>query len=273
MRASVSRTVGTLAGLFLASVLLASVLLGAAAAQEGPPSGIPPAERRSGFDQMAPETRAMQADDTANPGMLWVRDGADLFVRPPSPGAAPCSGCHTEAAMRGVAARYPAFDDATSRPVDLEGRIDLCRTRHQGAAPLPRESHDLLSLTAYLANLSRSLPLSPPDDPRLAPARREGRRLFATPMGQLGFSCAACHDARWGRRLGAVTIPQGHPNGYPLYRLEWQDLGSLERRLRNCLTGMRAEPFTPGSAEVVALTLYLAERAAPLPVESPAVRP
>jgi len=260
LRATIRRTTAGLA--------LAAALLGAAAAQ-----GIPPAERRSGFDQMAPETRAMQADDTANPGMLWVQDGAELFARPPAPGAPACAGCHSESSLRGTAARYPAWDAADARPVDLEGRIDLCRTRHQGATPLQREGRDLLALTAYLANLSRGQPLAPPADPRLAPARDAGRTLFATPMGQLGFSCAACHDAHWGRRLGAATIPQGHPNGYPLYRLEWQDLGSLERRLRNCLAGMRAEPFTPGSAEVVALTLYLIQRAAPLTLESPAVRP
>ncbi len=258
----------TLTGRALAAPLLGATLVLGAAAQ-----GLLPAERRSGFDQMAPETRAMQADDTANPGMLWVQDGAELFARAPSPGTLACAGCHTEAAMRGVAARYPAWDEATARPVDLEGRINLCRARHQAATPLPREGRDLLALTAYLGHLSRLLPLAPPDDPRLAPARAAGRALFETPMGQLGFSCAACHDAHWGRRLGAATIPQGHPNGYPLYRLEWQNLGSLERRLRNCLAGMRAEPFTAGSAETVALTLYLMQRAAPLPIETPAVRP
>ncbi|KMO34880.1 cytochrome C [Methylobacterium variabile] len=260
MRASSPRTLGSLA--------LAVLLVGTAAAD-----GIPPAERRSGYDQMAPETRAMQADDTANPGMLWVQDGADLFARAPAPGAPSCAGCHAEAAMRGVAARYPAWDEAAGRPVDLEGRINLCRTRHQAATPLPREGHDLLALSAYLGNLSRGLPLAPPADPRLDPARAEGRALFTRPLGQLRFSCAGCHDAQWGRRLGAATIPQGHPNGYPLYRLEWQDLGSLERRLRNCLTGMRAEPFAAGAPEAVALTLYLMQRAAPLTVESPAVRP
>ncbi|MCF4128661.1 sulfur oxidation c-type cytochrome SoxA [Methylobacterium sp. SyP6R] len=234
---------------------------------------MPSAERRSGFDEMAPETRAMQADDTANPGMLWVQDGAELFARAPSPGAPACAGCHTEASLQGVTARYPAWDAATGRPIDIEGRVDLCRTRHQGATPLKREGRDLLALTAYLGHLSRGAAIASPDDPRLAPARAEGQRLFTTPMGQLGFSCAACHDENRGRRLGAATIPQGHPTGYPLYRLEWQDLGSLERRFRNCLTGMRAEPFTPGSAEAVALTLYLMQRAAPLPVETPAVRP
>ena len=92
-------------------------------------------------------------------------------------------------------------------------------------------------------------------------------------MGQLGLSCAACHEANWGRRLGAASIPQGQPTGYPLYRLEWQGLGSLARRLRNCLSGMRAQTLSAGSPEGIALELHLMRRAAPLPLETPAVRP
>lgn len=42
-------------------------------------------------------------------------------------------------------------------------------------------------------------------------------------------------------------IPQAHPTGYPIYRLEWQSMGSLQRRLRNCMTGVRAEPYAYGS--------------------------
>ena len=68
-------------------------------------------------------------------------------------------------------------------------------------------------------------------------------------------------------------IPQAHPTGYPIYRLEWQGMGTLERRLRNCITGIRAEPFPPGAAEWVELELYLAERARGMPLETPAVRP
>ena len=90
----------TLTGLALAAALF----LGTAAARSIPSQGIPLAERRSGFDQMAPETRAMQADDTANPGMLWVQDGAELFARAPSSGTPACAGCHSETAMRGIAA-------------------------------------------------------------------------------------------------------------------------------------------------------------------------
>lgn len=237
--------------------------------------GIAAAEKRSGFEQMAPEIRLMQRDDAANPGMLWVRDGAELWSRQPAPGKPACAGCHGEAdvGMRGVAARYPAWDARTRAPIDLEGRINQCRTLRQDAEALPREGAELLGLTAFVALPSRGLPLAPPDDPRLAPARQAGRQLFEGRMGQLGLSCAACHDDNWGRRLGAATIPQGHATGYPLYRLEWQGLGSVQRRLRNCMSGMRAEPFAYGAPDYTALELHLALRAAPLPVETPAVRP
>ena len=68
-------------------------------------------------------------------------------------------------------------------------------------------------------------------------------------------------------------IPQGPPNGYPEYRLEWQGMGSFYRRLRNCMIGVRAEPFAPDSREAVALQLFLTVRANGMKIETPAVRP
>ena len=68
-------------------------------------------------------------------------------------------------------------------------------------------------------------------------------------------------------------IPQAHPTGYPIYRLEWQSVGSLQRRMRNCMIGVRAEPYAFGAPEFTALELYLRSRAEGLPVETPGVRP
>ena len=50
-------------------------------------------------------------------------------------------------------------------------------------------------------------------------------------------------------------------------------MGSLDRRLRNCLTGVRAEPLPPDSPEMAALQLFLGWRSNGLNVETPAVRP
>lgn len=236
---------------------------------------VPPEERRSGFDLMAADTQAMQRDDDSNPGMLWVEEGAALWSRKTGAADRACAGCHGDAraSMRGVATRYPAFDAKLGRAVTLERRINQCRTERQGAPALAAESADLLGLTAFVAHQSRGLPVTVGDDARLKAAIEEGRALYAMRQGQLNLSCAGCHDENWGKRLGGNVIPQALPTGYPLYRLEWQGLGSLARRLRNCTAGMRAEPFPDGSPAQVALEAYLMARARGMPLETPAVRP
>ena len=90
---------------------------------------------------------------------------------------------------------------------------------------------------------------------------------------QCNLSCAHCHQDNWGRKLGPETISQGHGNPYPVYRLEWQTLGSLKRRLRNCLVGIRAEPLAWDAPELVSLELYLMERARGMTMEGVGVRP
>ncbi|MCB4821137.1 sulfur oxidation c-type cytochrome SoxA [Roseicella aerolata] len=241
---------------------LARVALLLAVAVFGPAAG-----PRSGFETMSPELRAMQQDDLANPGMLHVAEGEAQFQQQG------CTACHSAEAMQGVAARYPAFDAARDGPIDLAGRIAQCREERQGRAPLPREGKEMLALSVFVAHQSRGLPLTPNPDPRMEFVRRQGEALFRERRGQLNLSCGQCHDDNAGRRLAGSLIPEGHANGYPLYRLEWQGLGSLQRRLRNCMVGVRSEPFAPGAAEYIALEAFLAERARGLVVETPAVRP
>jgi len=237
-------------------------------------SDLPPAEQRSSYQDMAPATRAMQDADTDNPAMLWVFDGEALWRTKAGTADRACADCHGDAktTMRGIAARHPAFDTKRNAPVSLEGRINICRTEQQKAPALAYESKELLALSAYVALQSRGLPIES-SDPRLEPATAAGRAEFMRRQGQLNLGCVHCHDQRSGEKLAGSTIPQGHPNGYPIYRLEWQTLGSLQRRLRNCLTGMRAENYALGSPELVALETYLMWRARGMTVESPAVRP
>jgi sulfur-oxidizing protein SoxA len=261
----------------LGRTIAAAVLLVAAdiAASHLSAAEIPPAERRSGFSFMTPDTQAIQNDDTANPGMLWVLDGEALWKSTAGATAKSCADCHGDAAasMRGVAARYPAFNTKLERPVDLEQRVNLCRVQHQQAMPLAYESRDLLALTAFVAEQSRGMAIETGAEPRLEPFIAKGRELFMRRQGQLNLACANCHDDNWDKRLAGSAITQGHPTGYPLYRLEWQSLGSLQRRLRACISGIRAQPYDTGAPELVELELYLMSRARGMPIETPAVRP
>lgn len=230
--------------------------------------------RRSGYQEMGASLRAMQDDDSANPGMLWVSEGRALWAKREGAAGKACADCHAgESAMSGVAARYPAFDAAAGKPIDLGQRVNRCRVEQQNAEPLAAESRALLALSAFIARQSRGQPIAPPDDPRLRPFVEAGEVLWRQRQGQLNLSCAQCHDDNAGGRLAGAIIPQGHPTGYPIYRLEWQAVGSLKRRLRNCLVGMRAEPNGYDSAEYAALELYLMRRAQGMTFEAPAVRP
>jgi sulfur-oxidizing protein SoxA len=256
-------------------IAVAALLIAAGIAAPLFAGDIPLAVRRSGFSFMTPDTQGIQNDDTANPGMLWVLDGEALWKRKAGSAGKACADCHNDASatMKGVAARYPAFDRELGRPVNLEQRINLCQVRNQQATPLAYESRDLLALTAFVAQQSRGVPIEANADPQLEPFVAKGRELFKLRQGQLNLACTNCHDDNWDKRLAGSAITQGHPTGYPLYRLEWQSLGSLQRRLRACITGIRAQSYDYGAPELVELELYLMSRAQGMPIETPAVRP
>ena len=232
-------------------------------------------EKRSGYQDASPETRAMQDDDAANPGFLWVQQGEALWSQRATGTLGSCADCHGSApiTMRGVAARYPMFDQKLGRPITLAQRIQQCRVERQGDTPLRPEGDALLGLTAYVGLQSRGMPMAVAIE---GPARaffESGKALFATRQGQLNLSCGQCHDDNWGKHLAGNVVPQAHPTGYPIYRLEWQSLGSLQRRLRNCMIGLRAEPYAYGAPEYVDMELFLMWRARGMKMETPAVRP
>jgi L-cysteine S-thiosulfotransferase len=207
--------------------------------------------QRSGLEYSSVEIRRLQASDAENPGMLWVDAGEKRF-------AAQCASCH--ASMKGVAARYPRV--VGGKVLTLEAMV-----RHR--VPFAYESDELLGLTAYIAYQSRGLPIGG----HLSPGDVEsGKSEYYRRRGQMNLACTHCHDANAGKRLGPETVSEGQPNGYPTYRLRWQTLGSLERRLRACFSGVHAEMPAYGDPLLGELEAYLAWRGRGLPVEAPAVR-
>ena len=222
---------------------------------------------------MSRETRAMQDDEQTGPAVLWLLDGEELWGKQAGEAGRSCAGCHGIDTMKGVAARYPAFDSKMKKLLNLEQRINLCRTERQKAPAFKYESRELLSLTAFVGKQSRGLPIAIEMNENTRPFIEAGRAEFERRRGQLDLSCAQCHDDRWGKKLAGTPIPQAHPTGYPIYRLEWQGLGSLERRLLNCMIGVRAEPYPYGAEAYRVLELFLMWRARGMSLETPAVRP
>jgi sulfur-oxidizing protein SoxA len=255
-------------------LVLALVSLAAAAAAATMERPIPPAELKPGSAFTSEANRALQEDEFANPGMLWVERGGKLWNEPAGKSEKSCASCHGDAAksMKGAATHYPRIDREMSRLTNLPGRINHCRERNQSALPFAQESEELLALTTFVTYQSRGLPIDVTISPQNARDFERGRTRFYRRMGQMNLSCAQCHDRNWDRTLLFEKISQGHPSGFPAYRQEWQTVGSLQRRLRACYSGLRAQMPPYGARELLELELFLAWRANGLPIEAPAVR-
>jgi sulfur-oxidizing protein SoxA len=203
-------------------------------------------EKRSGYTFAKPETRAIQDDEFENPAFLWVDYGEELWDTVDGTEGKACASCHESASqsMAAVGTSYPVFAPELGKPINVEQRINQCRTERMGAEPWKWESRELLAMTIYVKNQSQGEPVN----------------------------CSNCHVDFAGGQLRANILTQGQPNGFPTYRLKWQKVGSLHRRFRGCNKQVRAKPYANGSDEYVNLELFLTHRANGLPVETPSVR-
>jgi len=228
----------------------------------------------SGFYYAKPQTKKMQLDDFENPGLLYVEEGADIWDIPAGEAKKSCASCHgtADVSMKEAGARYPVYSPQLKKLINLEQRINLCRTAFQKAPAFKYESRELLSLTAFVRHQSKGVPVRVNIKGAAKPFFEKGKAFYYQRRGQLDMACNHCHENNYGKYIRSNLLSQGQANGFPTYRLKWQGLGSLHRRFRGCNKQVRAKPFAFGADEYVNLELYLNWRGAGLEVETPAVR-
>ncbi|WP_425403583.1 sulfur oxidation c-type cytochrome SoxA [Hwanghaeella sp.] len=262
----------------------AAVILGGLAAQPAmaqerksypAPEGHPLTEIISGYEFRNAETQALQDDDFENPAFLWVDQGEELWSKAEGTAGKACADCHGEASesMKTVGARYPVWEPKTEKPINVELRINQCRTERMGAEAWKYESSQMVGMTAFVKTQSRGEPVNVDfSEGDMEAWKEKGKEIYYTPYGQLDLACSNCHEDHYGEYVRSDFLSQGQTNGFPTYRLKWQGMGTLHRRFSGCMKNIRAEPYKRGSDEFLALEVYLAYRGVGLPVESPALR-
>ena len=257
-------------------VLSLMVLLLAAMAVAAPSAATE--VRQSGRRFLSPDLLRLQDDPAASPVGLWLERGAAAWTAVPPHGKS-CAACHGSTiqpgqAMASAATRYPRLSADGRTLINLEDQIRQCWTR-SGATV---EDEEVLALSALLHDQARGLPINvqPPSE---ASARAHweqrldrARAAYTQRMGRMNLACVHCHDLNVGKTLRTEVVSPGHPTGFPVYRMRWQTLGSLERRLRACYSGVQAELPPPGSPLLRDLELLLKVRAQGLPIEGPSIR-
>lgn len=227
----------------------------------------------SGWHFRGTETRAMQADDFDNPGMIFVEQAEEVWNTADGSEGKSCADCHGASEdMAGVRPVYPKFSEAKGEVQTLEMAINDCRENRMGAEKWGYTKGPMVNMTALLASVSRGMPVNVAIDGPAKATWEAGKELYYTRTGQLELACASCHEANYGNMIRADHLSQGHINGFPTYRLKNTKLNAVHARFKGCVRDTRAQTFKPGSPEFVALELYVASRGNGLHVEGPSVR-
>lgn len=98
------------------------------------------------------------------------------------------------------------------------------------------------------------------------------KMFYETRRGQLELACERYHAYNKNRQLRTETLSKGRTKRFPVYRLSWQPLGSVQRRFRECNDQIRAESPLYGSPQHLALEFYLGAVWRGLLLEMPGVR-
>ena len=230
--------------------------------------------RLSGNAFLTPGLQAQQADPDSNPITLWRERGQALWDD--ASGGKSCASCHGP--LSTMKQRVPVYPRQTADLVhilNLEDQIIACRQR-SGWPGATAEDDSVLALSAALHQVAAGEPIAPQPLPggeaQWQAQLDAGARLFNTRFGRINLSCANCHQQSIGRQMRGDVISPANPTGFPIYRLSWQGLGSIERRLRACFFGVQAQVPPPGDPRLRQLELYLTVRARGLALDGPSLR-
>ncbi|UWR93632.1 sulfur oxidation c-type cytochrome SoxA [Phaeobacter inhibens] len=231
-------------------------------------------EVMSGWHFRSDETQALQMDDFDNPAMVFVDQAMDAWSKVEGSAEKSCASCHddVEESMAGVRAVYPKWNEDAGEIRTLAMQINDCRENQMGADKWKYTGGKMSAMEALISVQSRGMPVNVAIDGPAQSTWEQGKELYYTRTGQLELSCANCHEDNYGNMIRADHLSQGQINGFPVYRLKNTKLNTAHARFKGCVRDTRAETYKPGSAEFVALELYVASRGNGLSVEAPSVR-
>ena len=175
-----------------------------------------------------------------------------------------------------IAGEYPKFDDKKGAVVTLTLAINDC-LKSNGEKPWKLKKGKMADLEAYFAAASTEKGKKVHiviQSEAAAKAYEAGKKAYYAQRGYLKLSCATCHVQGTGKRVRNEYMSPllGHTTHFPVYRLKWQGLGTLERRIEGCNKDEGENPHKPGSAWMSNVLYFMAYMSNEMPIDGPAIR-
>ncbi len=171
---------------------------------------------------------------------------------------------------------YPMFDSQTKSVVSLTQAINDCVTSN-GEKKWHEKKGDMAKVQAFFASKTKEAEKKVNikiESAEAAAAYERGKEFYYTQRGYLNLSCATCHVQGAGQRVRNESLSQllGHTTHFPVYRLKWQGLGTLERRMEGCVKDQGQNPPKPSSKTMKELLYFMAYMSNGMAVDGPDIR-
>jgi sulfur-oxidizing protein SoxA len=175
-----------------------------------------------------------------------------------------------------ISGEYPRFDDASEKVMTLTTEINSC-LKASGEKPWKMKKGKMADLEAYFASESTKAGKKVHiviQSKAAADAYERGKKAYYSQRGYLKLSCATCHVQGTGKRVRNEYMSPllGHTTHFPVYRLKWQGLGTLERRIEGCNKDEGENPHKPGSQWMSEVLYFMAYMSNEMPIDGPAIR-
>ncbi len=139
-----------------------------------------------------------------------------------------------------------------------------------GEKPFKLKSKEMFDMLAYAKSLANdeAINIDVNANPQMKAAYALGKKTFETPRGGRGLACLSCHSTDIiGGVLRTQPLPElGHPGNaaaatWPAYRMTKSSLRTLQRRFQGCMKNALLAVIPIGSPEMVALEVYVTDKA------------
>lgn len=175
-----------------------------------------------------------------------------------------------------VANLYPYYDEKKKDVVTLTSAVNDC-LRDNGEKEFNTQKGDMANIQAYLVNATTEAGKKFDIKIQSEAAKKayeNGKEYYYTQRGYLKLSCATCHVQGAGQKVRNEKLSPltGQITQFPVHRLKWEELGTLERRLSGCIVDQGQVSPKDESTQMKELVYFLAYMSNGMSIDGPDIR-